>query len=112
MIPNNTIKRADMFAAIDLINNLRRLRTIQFLSGRPGMTVRELSERLAASEHGPGWGHKERQCTYVAIHQHHIPELEDFGAVSRDRDYVKTEQRLDPLYKFAKETSSAYHKHL
>ena len=68
-----------------LSNNRRRL-TLEILrQSDEELTLRELSEQIAAEESGetPPPRNK-RQSVYVSLHQTHLPKLKELGIVSYD----------------------------
>jgi hypothetical protein len=53
------------------------------------VTIRDLSEQLAAWETGKERAAvrpKERKCLYTALHQTHLPQMDRFGVVDYDRN--------------------------
>jgi hypothetical protein len=75
----------------DVLRNDRRRLVLQCLqeADEDGLTVRELSERVATRETGedPAPRNK-RQSVYVSLHQTHLPKLDDLDIV----DYDSTEK--------------------
>lgn len=71
----------------DVLRNDRRLLVLQCLrdADSDGLTVRELSERVATRETGedPAPRNK-RQSVYVSLHQTHVPKLDDLDVVGYD----------------------------
>lgn len=58
-----------------------------------GMTIRDLSEQLAAWEQGCERGEvrsKERKRLYTALHQTHLPKMDAFGVVEYDNRGIVT----------------------
>ena len=71
-----------------LLSNSRRREILTVLWQRPGqLTVRELSERIAASESGCSPAPRPlRESVYNALHQTHLPTLAGVGLVEYDPD--------------------------
>lgn len=67
----------------EVLSNERRQLTIQFLNEEgETMSVRELSERIAAFESGEDPPPRNiRQSAYVALHQVHLPKLDNLNVV-------------------------------
>ncbi|MEZ3145309.1 hypothetical protein [Halobaculum sp. MBLA0143] len=84
-----------------LLSNARRCETLRVLSSRPGepsLELRELSERVAATEAGETPAPRPlRRSVYNALHQTHLPKLDEHGFVSYDavrkRVVVRAEAR-------------------
>lgn len=88
---------SDLF---DLLSNTRRRYVLCHLLERSRASVRELSRRIAAWENGvelSAVSSKQRKRVYTALHQTHLPRLDDFGIVEYDRDRgeVQATERLD-----------------
>jgi hypothetical protein len=71
-----------------ILANERRRGVIERLDASPGtVTVRDLSEAIAAAETGesppPA---RVRESVYTSLHQTHLPKLHDVGVVEYDRD--------------------------
>jgi hypothetical protein len=71
-----------------ILSNDRRCAVLDHLASRPGpVSVREVSERLAAAEAGESPAPTcVRNSVYTALHQTHLPKLHDLGVVHYDRD--------------------------
>lgn len=71
-----------------LLSNARRREALTLLWGRPeGVTLRELSEAIASAETGTDPAPRAaRQSVYNALHQTHLPKLDEFGLVEYDSD--------------------------
>ncbi|MFT4921224.1 MAG: hypothetical protein ACI8XM_000420 [Haloarculaceae archaeon] len=71
-----------------LLSNERRRQALTLLWGHPdGVTLRELSEAIATAETGTDPAPRSvRQSVYNALHQAHLPKLDEFGLVEYDPD--------------------------
>ncbi|MFB6082653.1 MAG: hypothetical protein ABEJ94_00220 [Halorientalis sp.] len=71
-----------------LLSNARRRETLTVLWRRPeAVTLRELSEQIAATEAGITPAPRPlRESVYNALHQTHLPKLHEFGLVEYDPD--------------------------
>lgn len=73
----------------DLLSNARRRYVLCHLMERSKASVRELSRRIAAWENDVEVSvvsSKQRKRVYTALHQTHLPRLDEFGVVEYDRD--------------------------
>lgn len=72
----------------DVLSNERRQLILQFLQEAGGhSTARDLAERIAEIETGQSPPPKNiRQSAYVALHQTHLPKLDELGIVEYDED--------------------------
>jgi hypothetical protein len=73
-----------------LFNERRRelLRILKETTEDP-ISMRELSERIAARETGEEPAPRDaRHSVYVALQQHHLPKLDDNGVIDREQDRV------------------------
>jgi len=72
----------------DVLRNERRRRTIEHLRNESGtITLRELSEAIAAAESGESPPPRNlRESVYNSLHQTHLPKLDSLDVVSYDRD--------------------------
>jgi hypothetical protein len=71
-----------------ILSNTRRRKALQYLGNNHGaISVRELSEEIAAAETGESPPPRDvRKAVYVSLHQTHLPKLDDKGIVSYDRN--------------------------
>lgn len=74
----------------ETLSNHRRRYTLHYLKQRnERVTVRELSEQVAAWENGTSLADvtpKERKRVYTALHQTHLPKMDQVGVVDYDRN--------------------------
>jgi len=72
----------------EILRNSRRRRVIEQLGNRlEPVTLRELSERIAAEETGEmPPPRKVRDSVYNSLHQTHLPKLDDMAVIEYDRD--------------------------
>lgn len=72
----------------DILRNERRTQTLRSLSqAEETMTLRELSERLAALETGETPPPRNiRESVYNSLHQVHLPKLDALGVVEYERN--------------------------
>jgi hypothetical protein len=74
----------------EVLSNQRRRYVLHFLKARgERVTVRELSEQIAAWENGidrDAVVPKERKRVYTALHQTHLPKMAKVGVIDYDRD--------------------------
>ena len=77
----------------DVLRNERRRRTIEHLQDGSGtVTLRELSEAIAAAESGESPPPRNiRESVYNSLHQTHLPKLDSLDVVSYDRDRKRIE---------------------
>lgn len=72
------------------LSNRRRRHVLHYLRHIGGtVTIRDLSEQLAAWENGTTTGEvvpSERKRLYTALHQTHLPKMDALGIVSYDRN--------------------------
>lgn len=70
-----------------LLSNSRRRHTIRYLQNNGGaVTVRELSEVVAAIETGESPPPRDiRETVYISLHQNHLPALDEQGVIEYDR---------------------------
>jgi hypothetical protein len=80
-----------------ILSNPRRRKTLRYLSDNHGtISVRELSEEIAAAETGESPPPRDvRKAVYVSLHQTHLPLLDDKGVIDYDRS-SKEVTLLDP----------------
>ena len=71
-----------------VLSNARRRAVLEYLGTTPRRVgVRELSEAIAAEESGQSPPPRRvRESVYTALHQTHLPKLDDLGIVAYDRD--------------------------
>lgn len=72
----------------EILRNSRRRQVIKQLSSRLGpVTLRELSERIAAEETGETPPpRKVRDSVYNSLHQTHLPKLDEMDVIVYDKD--------------------------
>ena len=74
----------------EVLSNQRRRHILYFLKARgERVTVRELSEQIAAWENGieiAAVVPKERKRVYTALHQTHLPKMATVGVIDYDKD--------------------------
>ncbi|QAU14043.1 hypothetical protein EKH57_15770 [Halorubrum sp. BOL3-1] len=77
-------------AVFEMLSSRRRRYTLHYLFQRGELvTIRELSEQLAAWENHidrQAVTPKQRKRVYTALHQTHLPRMDRFGVVEFDRD--------------------------
>lgn len=88
--------RIYMFERVDLpetevyyvLSNARRREALAVLWAQPeALSLRELSERLATAESGVSPAPRPlRESVYNALHQTHLPKLDELGLVAYDPD--------------------------
>ena len=83
--PEESIEETEIH---DVLRNERRRRTIEHLRNESGtITLRELSEAIAAAESGESPPPRNlRESVYNSLHQTHLPKLDSLDVVSYDRD--------------------------
>lgn len=86
--PDDSVLSTDTI--FDTLSNRRRRYILQYLKrvDEP-VTLRDLSEQLAAWEHGIDRVEvrpKERKRLYTALHQTHLPKMNGLGVLDYDRD--------------------------
>jgi hypothetical protein len=87
-------------AIFDMLSNARRRYVLLYLQERAAASIRELSRTLAAWENDvdeAAVSSKQRKRVYTALHQTHLPRLDEYGVVAYDRDRgeVRATERLD-----------------
>jgi hypothetical protein len=72
----------------DVLRNERRTRVLEHLQQkRETVTLRELSEQLAALETGESPPPRNiRESVYNSLHQTHLPKLDDLGIIEYEHD--------------------------
>lgn len=85
MFQNGSIAESEIY---HLLSNSRRRETMTLLWRRSeALTLRELSEEIAATEAGVSPAPRPlRESVYNALHQTHLPKLDSFGLVDYDPD--------------------------
>ncbi|MDY6774994.1 MAG: winged helix-turn-helix domain-containing protein [Halobacteria archaeon] len=83
----------------DILRNERRRRVIQCLQkGMGEMSLRELAEDIASAETGESPPPRNiRKSVYNALHQVHLPKLEDQGIVDYDKNKKKVSMRRNAV---------------
>ena len=89
--PVVTDQSPDLTASVvfDLLSNTRRRYVLYHLRAESEASIRELSRRIAAWENDvdvSAVSSKQRKRVYTALHQTHLPRLDDYGVVEYDRD--------------------------
>lgn len=87
-------------AIFDMLSNARRRYVLLQLQQRSAASIRELSRDLAAWENDvdvAAVSSKQRKRVYTALHQTHLPRLDEYGIVTYDRDrgQVRATDRLE-----------------
>lgn len=95
----------------DILSNERRQRTLEMLEkANAEMTVRDLSERIAALESGENPPPRNiRQSAYVSLLQTHLPKLDDLNIVHYDngRKTVKLSSTANQVSTFMGDESGS-----
>jgi DNA-binding transcriptional ArsR family regulator len=91
--------------AFDLLSNARRRYVLCFLRERGEASVRELSRYTAAWENDvepTAVSSAQRKRVYTALHQTHLPRLDEYGIIEYDPDRgsVTPQRRLDLLEEY------------
>jgi hypothetical protein len=85
------------------LSNRRRRHVLRYLRHIDGtVTIRDLSEQLAAWENGTTTAEvvpRERKRLYTALHQTHLPKMDALGIIAYDRDRG-TVQMTDSVLEF------------
>lgn len=86
-------------AIFDMLSNARRRYVLLHLQQQSTASIRELSRELAAWENdvdATAVSSKQRKRVYTALHQTHLPRLDEYGVVDYDRDRgeVRAAERL------------------
>lgn len=86
-------------AIFDMLSNARRRYVLLHLQQQSTASIRELSRELAAWENdvdATAVSSKQRKRVYTALHQTHLPRLDEYGVVAYDRDRgeVRATERL------------------
>lgn len=70
-----------------ILSNPRRTEALEHINDSGELTLRELSEAVAASESGESPAPRNvREAVYVSLHQHHLPALHRRGIIHYDQD--------------------------
>jgi hypothetical protein len=88
--------------AFDLLSNARRRYVLCYVRERGDASVRELSRYTAAWENDvdpTALSSSQRKRVYTALHQTHLPRLDEYGIITYDPDRgtVTPQPRLDLL---------------
>lgn len=89
--------------AFEVLSNARRRHVVHYLLQQDdGVTLRDLSEQVAAWENdveSPNVTSKQRKRVYTALHQSHLPKLDQKGVIQYDSDRgtVSPTDRLSDL---------------
>lgn len=97
--PKGTIPREETH---EILRNDRRRAVLQVLQTTPEITVRELSEQVAAMEVGETPPPRDRrQSVYVSLVQTHLPKLAQAAVVSYDEQakMVSQQAAAEQLYR-------------
>jgi DNA-binding transcriptional ArsR family regulator len=98
-------------AAFDLLSNARRRYVLCYVRERGEASVRELSRYTAAWENDvapTAVSSSQRKRVYTALHQTHLPRLDEHGIVTYDPDRgtVTPQPRLDLLDEYLQQPSN------
>lgn len=70
-----------------ILSNQRRTEALEHINDSGELTLRDLSEAVAASESGESPAPRNvREAVYVSLHQHHLPALHRRDIVHYDQD--------------------------
>lgn len=109
----NAEKKLSLDAVYHLLQNKRRRRIIQYLVGVDGAVTRdEIVEKIAVMENPTDRervGSQARQRVYVALHQIHLPKLDDANVLDYgpDRGTVTPQASLERLNLILENTARA-----
>lgn len=92
----------DIERTAEIANILRNPRRIQVIleldsAGGEGLTVGELTDRIAEREHGPDPTPEARKAAYVALYQSHVPTLESWDVIDCQRDTANPGRRFEEV---------------
>lgn len=94
MFRDNTLPEAQIY---EILANRRRREAIRYLSDNSSngsLSLRELSETIAARETGQSPPPQDiRESVYSSLKQTHLPKLEELGVVRYDRDACEVQLR-------------------
>lgn len=93
---------AQLDRLLGILQNRRRRLVLEFLRVHDSTTQSDLARHIAAVENDVSEAavtSTQRKRVYVSLYQAHLPKLDDFGAVSfdRDRGTVERTPRTDEL---------------
>jgi len=96
---------AQLDQTFTLLQNRRRRLVLEYLRERESTTQSALARHVAAVENGipeDAVTSTQRKRVYVSLYQAHLPKLDDFGAISfdRDRGTVERTPRVDELLQY------------
>ena len=80
-----------------LLQNSRRRSVLSILSDHGAIDKGELASLVAEEENGHEPNCDERKRVLVALHQTHLPKMEDHGVVETDHNVVRLTAEADPL---------------
>jgi DNA-binding transcriptional ArsR family regulator len=88
-----------------ILRNHRRRLVLAYLREHDSTTQGDLARHIAAAENGISESavtSTQRKRVYVSLYQAHLPKLDDFGAISfdRDRGTVERTDRTDELLRY------------
>jgi len=88
-----------------ILQNHRRRLVLEYLRDHDSTTQGDLARHVAAVENGipeSAVTSTQRKRVYVSLYQAHLPKLDDFGAISfdRDRGTVERTPRTDELLRY------------
>jgi hypothetical protein len=88
-----------------ILQNHRRRLVLEYLRERESTTQGDLARHVAAVENDiteSAVSSTQRKRAYVSLYQAHLPKLDDFGAISfdRDRGTVERTDRTDELLQY------------
>jgi hypothetical protein len=105
---------SDIEEAASLVLNPRRITIIEIVRrhGGNGISMRELTERMAEREAGEQYTAEDRKRVYIAAHQVHLPRLASADVLSLNRDIVNQGKNLEDVYQFSRAVLRAYDTHM
>jgi len=89
-------ERLPQTAVHKLLSSQRRALALSILHTDGPMNIGKLADAMSKHEFGPGYDSSERKRIYVSLHQCHLPKLQDYGVINRDREITLTE-RANPV---------------
>lgn len=82
----------------ELLSAERRALALSILHTDGPLSLRELADAIARHEFGPGFDSAERKRVYVALYQHHLPKLDNYGVIDRDGNReIRLTERANPV---------------